>query len=226
MKILVQIIALSWLLCIASVASSLPIMEADAFVAGDKKAFREQDSSLIWLDFDTFENDDHLEDMKALGWRLPTQVEVLNLFGNIFSRYWDIETTIHYSVTEFGVPYSNPFPDMLAMFGIFKTAAPAVDSLGQTYNVINNGFIGEDGYFKVIEIILFTNYTPPFYYEPDDAIYGDFHDTELYAWIRDEGIMPAVIAPGMLVRDIIVPEPGAVILLLLGLAGVCLRREL
>lgn len=225
MKMLIQIITLGWLLCLASVTWSLPITEADAFIADDKKAFREQGSSLIWLDVDTFENDDHLADMKALGWRLPTQAEVLNLLGNIFSLLWDLDTTVHYNATEFHVSGSIPFPEMLAMFGIFKTVAPEFDSAGQTHNLALGSFLGEDGNVKQAEIILFTNYYPPFYYAPGDITYGDFHETELYGWIRDESILSAPFAPSLLVREVSVPESSTVILLLLGLAGLGLKRR-
>lgn len=71
-------------------AQALPIVEADAFTAGDNKAVLETDTGLIWMDFGvnshlSYEHVRYLLSTEYSGWRLPTAREVDHLWTGLFS---------------------------------------------------------------------------------------------------------------------------------------------
>ncbi|PUA29576.1 MAG: hypothetical protein B0W54_03055 [Cellvibrio sp. 79] len=72
---------------------ALPIEDADAFVVGDRKAIYEVSSGLTWLDFGINNNRSFSEVMAELdsgqyvGWRLPSEFEVLHLFKGLLPEF-------------------------------------------------------------------------------------------------------------------------------------------
>lgn len=72
---------------IAHHSQALPFIDADGFVAGDKKAIYETSTGLTWLDFGVTQNKSYNQviaelDSTYFGWRLPTESEVKNLWNN------------------------------------------------------------------------------------------------------------------------------------------------
>lgn len=81
-------------LFISSTSQALPIVEADAFAAGDNKAIYDLSSDLTWMDFGVTNGksvNQIISELSStyLGWRLPTDAEVNNLWGKLFSESWE-----------------------------------------------------------------------------------------------------------------------------------------
>jgi hypothetical protein len=87
-KKLASALGLASILLSAS-AQALPIVQADAFTAGDNKAALETSTGLVWMDFGVNQHQSYSEVVSLLsneylGWRLPTAAEVDNLWTNLF----------------------------------------------------------------------------------------------------------------------------------------------
>jgi hypothetical protein len=82
----------------ASAASqALPIIQADAFSAGDNKASLQISTGLVWMDYGVNSSKNFYQVVSELnstysGWRLATEGEIKNLFGELFS---DVENQYH-----------------------------------------------------------------------------------------------------------------------------------
>lgn len=89
LKKIAKSIALIWLFS-AAATQALPIVEADAFSAGDNKAVLETSTGLVWMDFGvnshrTFSDVVSSLDTDYAGWRLPTIAEVDHLWTSLMS---------------------------------------------------------------------------------------------------------------------------------------------
>lgn len=75
----------------ASAASqALPIVQADAFAAGDNKASLQSSTGLVWMDYGVNNTKSFNQVVSELsstysGWRVATETEIKNLFGELFS---------------------------------------------------------------------------------------------------------------------------------------------
>lgn len=72
-------------------SQALPIVEADAFAAGDNKAVLETSTGLTWMDFGvnshlSYNHVLYLLPTEFAGWRLPTVSEVDHLWSSLFSE--------------------------------------------------------------------------------------------------------------------------------------------
>lgn len=88
LKKLVSSLSLATLLFSAT-TQALPIVQADAFTAGDNKAVLETDTGLVWMDFGvnshlSYEHVRYLLPTEFSGWRLPTALEVDHLWTALF----------------------------------------------------------------------------------------------------------------------------------------------
>jgi hypothetical protein len=73
----------------AATAQALPMVQADAFSAGDNKAALETSTGLVWMDFGVNSHRTFSDVMSSLdtdyaGWRLPTIAEVDHLWTGLF----------------------------------------------------------------------------------------------------------------------------------------------
>jgi|GEM_PF-3544385 len=77
-------------LFLAATTQALPIVQADAFTAGDKGAVLETSTGLLWIDFGITSGKSLVEVESELsttyqGWRLATESEVKHLANDLFS---------------------------------------------------------------------------------------------------------------------------------------------
>lgn len=75
---------------ISVATQALPIVQADAFTAGDNKAYLQSSTGLVWMDFgvnNTKSFNQVVSDLGSTysGWRLATETEVKNLMSELFS---------------------------------------------------------------------------------------------------------------------------------------------
>lgn len=75
---------------LATTTQALPIVQADAFTAGDKNAVMETSTGLLWMDFGITNGKSLVEVESELsttyqGWRLATESEVKHLANDLFS---------------------------------------------------------------------------------------------------------------------------------------------
>lgn len=86
-KKLASALSLASILLSAS-AQALPIVQADAFAAGDNKAALQTSTGLVWMDFGI---NNHLRNIEVVdrlatdyaGWRLPTESEAKGLINDL-----------------------------------------------------------------------------------------------------------------------------------------------
>lgn len=77
-------------LFLATTTQALPIVQADAFISGDKNAALETATGLVWMDFGITNGKSLLEVESELsttyaGWRLATESEVKHLASDLFT---------------------------------------------------------------------------------------------------------------------------------------------
>lgn len=88
-KSIFKLLALTALFASAA-SQALPIVQADAFTAGDNKASLQSSTGLVWMDFGVNNTKSFNQVVSELGstyngWRLATETEVNNLMGELFS---------------------------------------------------------------------------------------------------------------------------------------------
>ncbi len=140
LKKLARTLGLATLLLSAS-TQALPIVQADAFSAGDNKAALETSTGLVWMDFGvnshrTFSDVVSSLDTDYAGWRLPTIAEVDHLWTSLFGHLagwhrWspDFGMFTLRENNEFGVPvsvYDDYLNSILDVFGISEEGTAEV----------------------------------------------------------------------------------------------------
>ncbi len=213
---------LSFLVLFSHLSFAFPITEKDAFVTGDKLAFQQESNGLEWLDLTavTAVNLDELQQQLQttyLGWRLPTQAEVLGLFSDIFPMVFDeaydfmhLNMTLHTDQ----ITTRSFFPDIEAAFNIMVSDNPIQYSdRGTQYRRILNSYIDDSGSLVKSAITLYTNlyYCPLPYCDPSIAYY---YETEAFATPVSRSGDPA-FGSFYLVKN--VPEPNGALMILFGL---------
>lgn len=102
-------------------AKALPIVEADAFTAGDNKAALETATGLTWLDYGVNSGKSYNTVVSELdtvyaGWRLPTQAEVVNLWTSLFGSEQIYSSKI---LQSFSCKELNCYPEQSSLLSIF-----------------------------------------------------------------------------------------------------------
>ncbi len=126
LKKLARTLGLATLLLSAS-TQALPIVQADAFSAGDNKAALETSTGLVWMDFGvnshrTFSDVVSSLDTDYAGWRLPTIAEVDHLWTNLFGGLdeWSRLQPTFASLSTFDkniTMYDDYFNSLMGVFG-------------------------------------------------------------------------------------------------------------
>lgn len=88
LKPMLKLLALTALFTSAA-SQAFPLVQADAFASGDHKAALQTSAGLTWMDYGVNNNKSFNQVVSELdttyaGWRLPTETEVKNLFGELF----------------------------------------------------------------------------------------------------------------------------------------------
>lgn len=202
-------------------AHALPIIQADAFNAGDNKAILDTTTNLTWLDFDINNGTSFNHVMSELnttylGWRLPTESEVRKLWSSLFTD--TISTDDQYEICN--------------LWGANKS--PSDNTPFQAYGnfIDDNGYLGHGGFLEGGSVINHgSNKLEKFYVDGTFSASvssgsGKIYDgSTSYPPFNFWGVEEIST---LLVRDAkvsSVPEPSTFILFGLGLIPLLLRRR-
>ncbi len=221
LKKLARTLGLATLL-LSATSQALPIVQADAFVAGDNKATLETSTGLVWMDFGvnshlSYDHVLYLLPTEFAGWRLPTAAEVDNLWTSLFGS----------------LPEWNRFsPD----FGYMSSQAQD-DYFNSVFTVFGNNpdayFESRDADGNIIDAWtskslfgVFKNESGVSGFVSAESPYDDIHSsTAMY--IELAGTDVSGWFGTLLVKDSVatVPEPSPAFLLLLAIAALAVRNR-
>lgn len=209
-------------LLFSATTQALPIVQADAFAAGDNQAALETSTGLVWMDFGvnshlSYGHVRYLLPTQFSGWRLPTATEVDHLWSALFGSLpeWNRPSQ------DFGYMSSKTqddyFDAVFAVFGNSKdTEWEARDEDGNQVDFwINKSMSGV--FMKEPGVAGFVSAESP---------YDDIHDSTAIYLER-----PVVSVAGwfgtLLVKDTPtnVPEPGSLFLILIALVALTMRKR-
>ncbi|HEY8941237.1 MAG TPA: PEP-CTERM sorting domain-containing protein [Cellvibrio sp.] len=221
LKKLARVMGLSGLL-LSATTQALPIVQADAFIAGDNKAALETATGLVWMDFGvnshlSYNHVLYLLPTEFAGWRLPTAAEVDNLWTSLFGSLpeWN-----RYS-PDFAFMASHAQDDYFnSVFAVFGNSPDSYfESRDQDGNVV-------DSWTSKSLFAVFKNESGVSGYVSADSPYDDTHSsTAMYLELAGTDV--AGWFGTLLVKEskIQVPEPSGVMLVLIGLLALLSRRQ-
>lgn len=209
-KIITKLVA-CLALSTAATTQALPIVQADAFSVGDNKAALETGTGLVWMDFGVNQHYSYSQvvsklNTEYLGWRLPTQSEVINLWSGLFSTMpgWLTNTGIGFIGS---TSLDSEFDNIFAVFGsgLDSTNITTDMNTGVTETWTARSGFGvfkfDSGNFGMVSME-----SPYDAVHVSEALYLDLHGVDASDWYGT-----------MLVKNTNVPEPSSVILLGFGL---------
>lgn len=208
-------------LLLSATSQALPIVQADAFAAGDNKAALETSTGLVWMDFGvtahlSYNNLKSLLTTEFAGWRLPTAVEVDHLWTSLFAALpeWNRSSPNIGTMSSFS--HTDYFNSILNVFG--HNADTTFFTLDADGNILESWAVknlfavfmddsGASGYVSM-SVPYDSTYS-------NTSLYLEF-DTDVSGWYS-----------AMLVKDTAatVPEPGSIFLALLAFGGLILRKR-
>lgn len=212
------------LICLFSAAATqaLPIVEADAFSAGDNKAVLETSTGLVWMDFGVNQHQTYSEIGASLhttykGWRFATIAEIDHLWTSLFE---DLPEWNRIS-QDFGAlgttEHDDYFNSITDVFGVstYAGVSQITDTFGNVLDSWLNKLIfapfGDGG--SVTGLIRLG------------IPYDDIHRNEAI-YFTMTGYDISYGAGAMLVKDtgVSVPEPTSLMLLILSTLALVARR--
>jgi hypothetical protein len=207
---------------------ALPVTEKDVFSPGDKLGFHEYETGLDWLDLDVDETQTlealefQLQDM-YMGWRLPTQAEILHLFSAIFPvPFVDLNHTLHLNQGLFTEQITTHrfFPEIEAALNIMNSSEPiAYRENGTQYRRFFNQYLDDNSNLVMSSITIYTTLYDCAHCNPANRY---FYETEVFVSPVDLSGEP-IRGSFYLVRH--VSEPGSVSIILIGLCSLILKRR-
>lgn len=208
-------------LLLATTTHALPIVQADAFSAGDNKAVLETSTGLVWMDFGVNNHQTYTEIENSLlttynGWRFATLTEIDHLWTSLFEDLpeWNrIDRNAGFlSTTE----HDDYFNSITEVFGVtwYDGVRSNTDEFGNVDSWLNKTLFApfSDGVSVSGLIYLFIPY-------------DDIHPNEVYYWVVP-GYDVTYPEGALLVKDtgVSVPEPTSLMLLMLGVLALVARR--
>ena len=213
---------------------ALPFIDADGFVAGDKKAIYETSTGLTWLDFGVTNNKSYNQvlaelDSTYLGWRLPTESEVKNLWNST------IDTETKPPSSDYNHEYLENMSAPVYYKDIFDLWGANVIEINQlnTANLFKNFFYYSSGMLmsdegNLMAISIWEDSAVLNYLQPNEHwIHDVFAGTNETRLLDPDAI--SIYSSTLLVRDsapMIVPETTPITLLFFGLIILTIRRYL
>ncbi len=214
LKKLARTLGLATLL-LSATTQALPIVQADAFTAGDNKAVLETSTGLVWMDFDVTVGQSYEQVMAKLnshylGWRPPTEQEVFQLWSNLFS-------SLEWIADQYG-------PNTGSGRNISDVSVQVMDIFGTNFFFQSSGY-----YHSAYSVGLFKG-------DDNSSRYAYINYDDLGSESSPYVISTAEIAPFeigssslmfsvLLVKSSSVPEPSPLILLGLSLLGFGVARR-
>lgn len=213
----IALISLFW----GVTAQALPIVEADAFTAGDNKAALETSTGLVWIDFGvtfhlSYSNLGSLLTTEFAGWRFPTAAEVDHLWTSLFAHLpeWNRSSPNVGSLGSYA--HTDYFNSIFNVFG--KNPDTTFFTLDADGNMLESWTVknlfavfmddsGASGY-----VSMSVPYDPIY---SNTAFYTEF-DTDVSGWYS-----------ALLVKDTssTVPEPGIIGLFLITVVALLARKR-
>ncbi len=206
---------------LSATTQALPIVQADAFDAGDNKAALETSTGLVWMDFGVNQHQSYSEVVSLLdsdyaGWRLPTAAEVDHLWTGLFGSLpeWNrFFQGLGYLSTAAHDAY---FAELFEVFG---------NSADATFNIEDEFGIAETWtaksmfgvFIKEPGVSGFVRADSPYDdIHENNAMYLEMFDTDVSGWFST-----------MLVKNSAtdVPEPSPLVLSLLAMIALVMRRR-
>jgi len=231
LKKLARVMGLSGLL-LSATTQALPIVQADAFIAGDNKAALETATGLVWMDFGVNNHYSYTQVVGLLsteyaGWRLPTANEVNHLWVSLFDGLpeW-FQSTAEAGSLSFTAGFLNsPAGKYEDLFNqIYEILGQGPDSRSEVYDEHGNlveSWTSKSAFgifMKDADTSGFVHLENPYSNAySDSAMYVEMYLTDISYWHGT-----------LLVKDdrVSVPEPAAPMLALLGLMALFARRQL
>jgi len=208
-------------LLFSATTQALPIVQADAFTAGDNQAALETSTGLVWMDFGvnshlSYDNVRYLLPTQFAGWRLPTAAEVDHLWSALFGSLpeWN-----RYS-QGFGFMSSKTQDDYFdAVFAVFG------NNMDVSYETRDQDGNPVDSWTSKSMIAVFMEESGVAGFVSADSPYDDIHDsTAMY--LEMAGTDVSGWFGTLLVKDTTsVPEPGSVFLVLFAFAALVVRKR-
>ena len=219
-KKLASALGLASILLSAS-AQALPIVQADAFTAGDNKAALETSTGLVWMDFGVNQHQTYSEIGASLhttysGWRFATISEIDHLWTSLFEDLpeWNrIDQNAGFLTT---TEHDDYFNSITEVFGVtwYDGVRSNTDEFGNVDSWLNKTLFApfSDGVSVSGLIYLFIPY-------------DDIHPNEVYYWVIP-GYDVTYPEGALLVKDtsVSVPEPTSLMLLILGILTLVVRK--
>lgn len=218
---LTQALGLITLLTSAA-AQALPIVQADAFVSGDKKAALETSTGLVWMDFGvnshlSLDHVRYLLPTEFAGWRLATATEIDHLWTGLFGNLpeWErVDQSLGFMASMTQDDYFD------SVFNIFGNSADShFHTRDQNGNILDSWVT--KSMFAVFEkepgVSGYVSADSPYDNINDStAMYREWTGMDVSGWFGT-----------MLVKDspVNVPEPSSVLLMLLAMATLVLRSR-
>lgn len=213
-----QLLAVAALMATAS-SQALPIVQADAFTAGDNKAALETTTGLVWMDFGVNQHYSYTQVASTLntgylGWRLPTESEVINLWVGLFAampgwtNYSGLGVLSNSSL-------DSEFESIFAILGsgLDATFINTNHQTGESETWKARSGFGvfkfDSGNYGIVSMSSPYDDT-----HPNEAIYLNLSSVDASEWYGT-----------MLVKNTNVPEPSSIIILGLGLLGLTFVRR-
>lgn len=217
-KIIKHLMAIAALMAAAS-SQALPIVQADAFTAGDNKAALETETGLVWMDFGVNQHYSYAQvasklSTDYLGWRLPTESEVIKLWTGLFAAMpgWSTYSGIGFIESP---SLDSEFESIFAILGsgldatYINTNTQTNESETWTARSGFGVFKFDSGNYGIVSMA-----SPYDTVHNNEALYLDLHGVDASDWYGT-----------MLVKNTDVPEPSSLMLLGLGVFGLLFVRR-
>lgn len=209
-------------LLLSATSQALPIVQADAFAAGDNKAALETSTGLVWMDFGvnshlSYDHVRYLLPTQFAGWRLPTAAEVDHLWSALFDNLpeWN-----RYNQGFGSMASMNQDDYFNSIFDVFGNNADSYfESRDQDGNVI-------DSWTSKSMFAVFQKEPGVSGYVSADSPYDTIHSsTAMY--IEMTGVDVSGWFGTLLVKDsaTTVPEPGSLFLMLVAMSALVVRHR-